>query len=79
MSLMNDLGKLSGKYDQEVPDYGDLMTREEWLDMVKHGFFIDYDGMGSPVKDGKAMNGWVYPSQADKLPEDATHVVWFNK
>lgn len=79
MSLMNDIAKLSGVYDQDVPEYGDLMTREEWLNAVETGFFIDYDGMGSPVKDGKMMSGWVFPSQADMLPEDATHVVWFNK
>lgn len=37
-------------YDQELPDYGDLMPVDEWLATVKMGGFIDYDGHGAPAK-----------------------------
>lgn len=79
MGLIDDAAKLSGTYDRPVPSYGDLMTRDRWLHCVSDGLFIDYDGFGSPVKDGKMMSGWIYPSQASQLPADATHVIWFNK
>jgi hypothetical protein len=70
-------------YDRDVPNYGDIMTREEWLDGVQCWFFTDYDGCGNPAKmvDGvlKMAGPTVRPSTAHLLPEDATHIVWYNK
>lgn len=58
---------------------GDLLTREEWLGAVKVGGFVDYDGYGYAVKDGMFWPHAISPSTADVLPDDATHVVWFNR
>jgi len=68
---------------KEIPDYGDLMTMEDWLDCVESGGFIDYDGSGR-YSDGKRMaNKPVYPSdvEAGRLLKETefTHVVWFNR
>jgi len=56
-----------------------MMTREDWLERVRSGFFIDYDGFCEPVKDGKVWALWFYPSQSAELPADCDHVVWFNR
>jgi len=37
----------------ELPTYGDVMTLKHWLECVKCGGFIDYDGFGKYVRDGK--------------------------
>ncbi len=67
-------------YNEELPDYGELMTVEEFRRAVKGGLFIDYDGSGSPVKNDKIDNEWdVLPSQLNRIPKDATHIMWFNK
>jgi hypothetical protein len=66
-------------YTKEI-QHGDVMTREQWLNDVRNHFFLDYDGFGYAMKDGKTdPTTPIYPSGAERLPEDATHVVWFNK
>lgn len=78
-------------YDKPVDLGGcDLMTIEEYLGAVECGALMDCDGMGEPVKDGKValvpLNektgwpDWIYPSDGiDAIPEDATHIAWYNK
>lgn len=67
-------------YIEDPPDYGDLMTVNDFLEACDVGAFVDYDGSGYPVKDGKmARNIRVVPSNRSSIPADATHVVWFNK
>jgi hypothetical protein len=69
-----------GEYKETVPDYGDLMTVKDFMDSCVIGAFIDYDGYGHPVKDGKMMGSVaVLPSKRREIPEDATHIVWFNR
>ena len=67
-------------------DYGDLFTVEEYLDYVKGGMFVDYDGHGYAVymhseKVGIVDNKrYIYPSQGDEaIPPTTTHILWFNK
>lgn len=68
------------RYTEKLPNYGDLMTVKDFLEACEVGAFIDYDGSGHPVKDGKmARNVDVYPSKRDKIPKDATHIMWFNR
>lgn len=70
------------EYVRKIPDYGDLMMVDEFIECCKDGTFIDYDGHGAPVRDGmvtKGMNHWVYPSEHHKIPSDATHIIWFNR
>lgn len=71
---------MKGNYTEPIPDYGDVMTVEDWKAAVRSGSFNDYDGGGKAAKDGKVDKCWIYPSEADaSIPEDATHIVWFNK
>ena len=61
--------------------YGDdVYTISEFKSHVEDGSFIDYDGFGYPVKDSLADKSIVIqPSTVDKIPADATHIVWYNK
>lgn len=62
-------------YDGEVPDFADVMTVQEWQEAVEDGWFINDDGSGYWVKDGKESDDMVF---AD--PQlDATHVSWYHK
>lgn len=66
-------------YTEPVPDYGDLMTVEEFRAAVAAGYFNDYDGNGE-ASNGTHVGTWIiYPSEVDKIPPGVTHVVWFNK
>lgn len=66
-------------YITKVPEYADLMTKEEFIESAEEGFFIDYDGHGYPVKDNMMNNDHViYPSDCN-FPDDATHIAWFNR
>lgn len=71
--------KMNG-YTEKLPDYGDLMTVKDFREACESGAFIDYDGSGHPVKDGKMMRTLdVIPSKLGRIPEDATHIMWFNR
>ena len=81
-TITNDLPEPQTKmtqYIDTIPDYGELMTIAEFSQSCESGFFIDYDGFGHPVKDGKMANITIVPSRLDLLPPDATHIVWFNR
>ena len=67
-------------YCEEVPKYADVMSLDEWEELVSEGAFTDEDGFGNYAKeiDGKLM------SCTDEVfggfkPESATHVAWYNK
>lgn len=66
---------------EPVPDYADVMSVEEYLDAVRGGGFIDYDGFGHPVADGKEDDEiFIKPSKgAAAIPSWATHVAWYNR
>jgi len=70
-----------GKYTELIPTYGDKIKIQDWVDCVKFGSLIDYDGFGHPVRGIKMDNSIaVYPSeQLTKVPLDATHIMWFNR
>lgn len=69
-------------YSAEVPKGIDLMTKEEFLEEVKAGSLTIDDGHGYPVKNNK-MNpdSKIIPSPigVTPIPEDATHIAWYNK
>lgn len=68
------------EYTEEIPDFGDVMTVEHFRASCKAGAFIDYDGFGNPAKDGKVAGRLeIQPSRLHEIPEDATHIVWFNR
>lgn len=42
--------------------------------------FNDHDGYGFSIKDGKADRAIIIrPSGLGKIPDDATHIVWYNR
>lgn len=64
---------------------GDMFTIEDWLEDVKNGYLIDYDGFGC-FSDGKnvlkGFENMIYPSDVEKPnfnPEKFTHIVWYNR
>jgi hypothetical protein len=64
-----------------MPTYGDKMSLAEFIDNVKHGGFIDYDGFGNYTKDGKMSNIEIYPSDVKKgnIRKDFDSIIWFNR
>ena len=65
-------------YDAILPDYGDIMTVKAFVDSCNDNSFIDYDGFGHPVKDGKMCPRLIIkPSRRQEIPKEATHIVWF--
>lgn len=64
-----------------IPDYGDLMTMEDFVGAVHGGGFIDSDGGGNYATVDKMSDISIRPSDvnAETYRHDFTHVVWFNK
>jgi len=70
----------TNQYGCGPEDDDDVYTVEEFRACCKSGSFIDYDGYGYPVKDGLAdKDNHIVPSGLDRIPADATHIVWFNR
>jgi hypothetical protein len=70
----------TGNYGCGPEDEDDVYTVKEFLKHVKCHAFIDYDGYGHPVKDGKCDPSIdILPSKVDEIPKDATHIVWYNR
>ena len=63
------------EYSGEVYKFAAVFTVEDWESAVNEGLFIDYDGSGYWVKDGKSSRDEVFSTP----PLDATHVAWYNK
>ena len=70
-------------FDKEIigPEYGDLMSIKDFIDSVKKGGFIDSDGYGNYVRDGKRSNITIHPSdiQYNAIRTDFDTIIWFNK
>lgn len=62
-------------YTREVDPETDVFTVEEWKEAVANGSFVNDDGSGFWMKDGKESQDEVFSTE----PEDATHVAWYNK
>ena len=67
------------EYNKDIPDYGDVFSVKEFIEMCKSSSLVDYDGIGYPVKKKKVANMVIIPSNWKNIPEDATHIVWFNR
>jgi hypothetical protein len=57
------------------------MTVEQFIEDVKSGCLIDYDGWGYYVKDNKRTNIMVFPSDVkyNAIRKEFDTIVWFNK
>ena len=65
----------------KLPTYGDRMKLSHFIDCVKSGGFIDYDGSGNYVKNGKMSDISIYPSDVKNgaVREDFDEIIWFNR
>jgi hypothetical protein len=72
---------VTGKYGNVPEDEDDVYTIEEFEEYVDSGAFIDYDGFRYPVKDSLCDPEIIIKPSSFKeiLPEDATHIVWYNR
>jgi hypothetical protein len=66
-------------YDLSIPSYGDLIAVAEFRDFVAEDIFTDYDGVGHASNGEMMAREAIYPSTISQIPEDATHIVWFNR
>jgi hypothetical protein len=65
----------------ELSDFGDVMSLKHFIDCVKSGGFIDYDGFGRYVEDGKETNITILPSDVkhNAVRKGFDTIVWFNR
>lgn len=66
---------------EPLPDYGTLMSLEEFIAYSKTGFLIDYDGYGRYATSDQASNIYVHPSDivSGTYRHDFSYVIWFNR
>lgn len=69
---------------QDLPDYADVFTVDEFTDMAMSHGLIDYDGTGYYANEKQMSDVKIQPStiaeyKAHRIPVGATHVAWFNK
>ena len=65
----------------EIPRHAHVMTLKDFIENVKSGGFIDDDGFGSYVRDGKESDINIHPSdiQHGAIRDDFDSVAWYNK
>lgn len=65
----------------EISDFGDVMSLEHFIENVKCGGFIDYDGYGLYVKDNKESDIKIRPSDVEhnSIRKDFDTIIWFNR
>lgn len=67
--------------EEELRKDDDVMTLDEFKEAVKSGMFIDYDGHGRYVKDGRVTNVLIFASDCESksIRKDFTEMVWYNR
>jgi hypothetical protein len=71
-----------GNYTDVPGDIDDcLMTLEDFEEDCKQGMFIDYDGVGHPMRNGLIdRHITIRPSdRKTSIPKDAEYIVWYNR
>ena len=73
---------MQGRYTKPIDDadMGDLIQVGSFRESVTCGGFIDYDGFGY-ASNGAHFDSSrrIHPSCVEDIPDDATHVLWFNR
>jgi len=73
-------GPLTANYCMTVRKEDDLMTIPNFKRMVSDFKLNEFDGVARPVKDNLIDSMYsIYPKQLDKIPVDATHIVWYSR
>jgi len=64
-----------------LPEYGTLMSFEEFVIFSKNGILSDYDGSGRYATKDAESDIYIYPSDilSGEYRHDFSHVIWFNK
>lgn len=69
-----------GRYNDEPYKFGEVILVRRFRKRVKDVDFTDDDGHGRPMCNGKLDSEClVLASKLEAIPEDATHVQWYNK
>ena len=65
----------------ELPNYGDVMSLEEFVDCCRSGGFIDYDGYGKYVKAHQETDIKIHPSDVkhNSIRKDFDTIIWYNR
>ena len=65
----------------DLPNYGTVMSLEHFIECVNDGGFMDYDGYGHYIKDGKESNIEIWPSDVkhNSVRKDFDTIIWFNR
>jgi hypothetical protein len=65
----------------DLSDFGDVMSLDHFIECVKCGGFINYDGFGNYVRDDKESNIEIYPSDIKHgaVRKDFDTIIWFNR
>lgn len=75
-SVLTDKSKREYNMELLISDDDMVVTVDEWVNNLKNNGYSECDGDGYWVKDG-------YVCREDEVfssePEDATHVIWYNK
>jgi len=70
----------NGRYTDEPQSFGETMLVRRFRKRIQDGDFTDDDGHARPMCNGKLDSEClVLASKLDAIPEDATHVQWYNK
>ena len=70
----------TGNYGSGPQDEDDVYTVDEFRRYCQTDLFTDYDGSGHPVRERLANRKIdVWPSKLNRIPDDATHIVWYNR
>ena len=66
---------------ESLPEYGTLMSFEEFVAYSKTGLLVNYDGQGRYATSDQASNICIFPSDilSGEYRHDFSHVIWFNK
>jgi hypothetical protein len=66
---------------EEIPDYGDVFTMDEFIDSCQIGCFTNYDGFGYYASETIMFRDIILPSYVTKRNnvKNYPYVVWFNR
>lgn len=65
----------------EIPEYGEHLTLNEFVESCESGALINYDGFGNYATEDLCSDILVYPSDitANRYRRDFSNVVWYNR
>lgn len=67
--------------NDEIKSREHVMSLKQFIENVENGEFIDYDGWGKYIRDGKKSNIIIKPSDVryDSIRDDFDTIIWYNR